>query len=51
MPLDADDSRISEPELRREDAREDGHGLTPARQAALDTLERELNALLKATGR
>lgn len=51
MPFDADDRRVSEPDRPRDDALGGGPGLTPERRAALDALERELNALLQVASR
>ena len=52
MRAEAVDYRVSQSEQATshdDDTRK--HGLTPARRAALDALERELQELLKATPR
>lgn len=51
MPFNADERRVSTPDRPRDDALGGGSGLTPERQAALDALERELNALRKVASR
>jgi len=52
MRVDAIDYRVSQSEQRTSQD-DDGHksGLTPARRAALDALEREFHDLLQAQAR
>jgi len=51
MPLPTNGRRVSEPDRPSNDALGGGPGLTPERRAALDALERELDALLQAASR